>query len=287
MPDSHRISLTSVGIAHPRVRQFLNIKHNRGRHGRAMALEGLWSLNAALGASVPVEVVFVCAALLRGPDAWPVLDELRQQGAHVFAVSERVFQRLTERDGPDGLAAIAHLPDPGLEDIATGDGARVVIADSFELAGNLGTLIRCADGAGAGGVILTERRVRLTNPLVLKASMGTLFTMPVVAAEREEVLTWLRRARLRLIAADPASSVSYRDTAYGRAAIVLGSERYGLAPFWRDAADVTVSIPMLGVADSLNVGHAAALLLYEAAHQARDATAGATHPGRAAPGRRQ
>jgi TrmH family RNA methyltransferase len=100
---------------------------------------------------------------------------------------------------------------------------------------------------------------------VLKASMGTVLSLPVVDVERDEALRWLRRRGVRTIAADPAAPTSYRDARWiGPLAIVLGSERHGLAPFWRDAADVTVSIPMLGVADSLNVGHAAALLLYEA-----------------------
>jgi tRNA G18 (ribose-2'-O)-methylase SpoU len=78
-----------------------------------------------------------------------------------------------------------------------------------------------------------------------------------------------------VVAADPGASVSYRDARYdGRVAIVLGCERRGVAPAWREAADVVVSIPMLGVADSLNVGHAAALLLYEALHQQRRRTLG-------------
>jgi TrmH family RNA methyltransferase len=143
-----------------------------------------------------------------------------------------------------------------------------VIADSFDLPGNLGTIIRCADGAGAAGVVVTDRRIRLTHPLVLKASMGTVFSLPVVDADRDAALGWLRTRHFRIMAAEPDAPITYRDVDYrGRIAIVVGSERHGLAAFWREAADVAVSIPMLGVADSLNVGHAAALLLYEALDQ--------------------
>jgi TrmH family RNA methyltransferase len=99
--------------------------------------------------------------------------------------------------------------------------------------------------------------------------MGAVFSVPILEMGRTEALEWLRAAGFRLMAADPGAPLSYREADYrGRVAIVLGSERYGLPQFWRDTADVLVSIPMLGIADSLNVGHAAALLLYEALHRA-------------------
>ena len=196
-----------------------------------------------------------------------MVEQLRAAGTVALQVSERVLRRMVDRDGPDGLAALALLPSRRLDDIPMTPTARVVVADRFELAGNLGTVIRCADGAGAAGVVITERRLRLTHPLVVKASTGTVFSMPIVDTSRAEALGWLQENGFRVIAADPASRLSYRDADYrGRVAIILGSERYGLGSFWGDAADARVSIPMLGMADSLNVGHAAAVLLYEALH---------------------
>ena len=273
MPSSHRVELSPAGIAHPRVRQFLHMKHNRVPHRGAFALEGTWAIAHAVRAEVPVEVLFCCPALIRGPQTDDLVATLRRRGAIALEVSERVLRRMVDRDGPDGLAAIAHMRPWRLADISTGGGSRVVVADGLELAGNVGTLLRGADGAGAAGVILTERRVRVTHPLVVKASMGTVFSMPLVDTDRAGALAWLRRGGYRVVAAHPSASVSYREADYrGRVAVVVGSERYGLAPFWQDAADVNVSIPMLGVADSLNVGHAAALLLYEALHHQRTQT---------------
>lgn len=177
---------------------------------------------------------------------------------------------MVDREGPDGVAAIAHLPERRLGDFQVTAATRLIIADSFELAGNLGTIIRCADGAGAAAVLLTERRVRVNHPLVVKASMGTVFSLPVVEVGRADAVWWLRHHRCRVIAADPLAATSYREADYsGPVAIVMGSERYGLAPFWKQHAHESVAIPMLGVADSLNVGHAAALLLYEALAQHR------------------
>jgi TrmH family RNA methyltransferase len=250
---------------HPRVRQFINVKRNRGNPpATAVALEGTWAMRAALRAGVEVESVLVCPSLFRGDETPRLVESARQRGARVYDVGERVFHRIVERDGPDGVAALAHLPRCNIDAIAVSASTRVVVLDRMELAGNLGAVIRCADGAGASAVVLTDRRVRMTHPLAVKASMGTIFTMPVIDATVDDAVGWARVNGVRLIAADPAADASYRGDHYGGpVALVLGSERYGLDGDWRKAADVLVSIPMRGTADSLNVGHAAALLLYE------------------------
>lgn len=269
--------LRPAGGNHPRVRQYLAIKNNRApRPATALVLEGLWAVRAAVDSGLAVEVVFVCRALLRGDAVAELFARLgcgtwkgtgARHGPVLCEVSERVLHRMVEREGPDGVAAIAHLPSPSLADVPVTARTRLLVADAVDLAGNLGTLIRCADGAGATAVVVTDRRVRLTHPLVVKASMGTLFSVPVVEARREVVLAWARARRFTIVGADPGSETSYRRVAWkGPVAIVVGSERQGLSPFWRDHADTLVSIPMLGRADSLNVGHAAALLLYEALH---------------------
>lgn len=265
MPGSFRSTPVPAGPGHPFVQEFRAVKRGRAGDDAAVALEGLWSVQHALDAGLRVDAAFVCPALVRGAASDDALAVIGGSGAPVFEVSERVFRRLVDRDGPDGLAALARLRAASLDHLVVPPGARLLVADAFELAGNLGTIIRCADGAGAAAVLLTEQRLRLTHPLVVKASMGTLFTMPVVAVDRPEALAWLRAQGCSVVAADPDAATSYRAADYsGSVAIVVGSERAGLAPFWRDEADAVVSIPMLGVADSLNVGHAAALLLYEA-----------------------
>jgi TrmH family RNA methyltransferase len=176
------------------------------------------------------------------------------------------MRRLADRDGPDGVVALGGMHAHALGDLAVTSRTTIVVADALDLPGNLGTVIRCADGAGATAVIQTDRRVRRTHPLVVTASTGTEFSMPVLDASRDDAVAWLRAHAVRIVAADPQATTTYRDADLtGPVAIVVGSERDGLHTTWRGEADVLVSIPMLGVADSLNVGHAAALLLYEAA----------------------
>jgi len=239
---------------------------NAKRKGAAklVAVEGSWALRHALRADLVVEKVLVCPPLYRGDESPRLVTEARARGAWIHEFGERVFRTLVEREGPDGIAALVRMRSWSLDDVRVGPTTRIVVLDRMELAGNLGAVIRCADGAGAAAVVLTDRRVRISHPLVLKASMGTVFTMPVIDTTIECATKWARANGVRIIAADPAATPSYRGRHYeGPCALVLGSERYGLADEWRAAADLLVSIPMRGIADSLNVGHAAALLLYE------------------------
>jgi TrmH family RNA methyltransferase len=256
---------------HPRVRQFVNVKRNRGNPpATAVALEGSWALRHALASGVEVESVMACPTLFRGEESARLVAAARARGARVYEISERVLHRIVDRDGPDGIAAVAHLRCWSLADVSVCPATRVVVLDRMELAGNLGAIIRCADGAGAGAVVLTDRRTRVTHPLAVKASMGTVFSLPVIDTSVDSAVEWARTHGVRVVAADPTPRASYRGDHYGGPAmLVLGSERYGLSDEWRAAADILVSIPMRGVADSLNVGHAAALLLYEALTQTR------------------
>ncbi|HVM08837.1 MAG TPA: TrmH family RNA methyltransferase [Acidimicrobiales bacterium] len=175
--------------------------------------------------------------------------------------------RLATRDGPDGVAAVVQLADWQLGSLLVSERARVLVVDGAEMAGNVGSLIRCADGAGADAVIVTTPRARVLHPQAIKASMGTIFSMPIVEASPSDAVAWVRSQGMTIVAADPAAHRHYRDFSMrGPTAVVVGSERQGLSEDWRQAADVVVRIPMLGRADSLNIGHAAALLLYEALH---------------------
>jgi TrmH family RNA methyltransferase len=258
--------LPRAGLKHPRVREFLRLRRRPSASTRRVAVEGAWSIRQALAASIPIDVAFVCAELARREVADAVVADLLDAGTEVLAVGASVLCRMADRDGPDGYAAIARLPAYRLDDLTVTGETCLVVAAGIEHAGNLGTLIRTADGAGACAVIVTGGRVRATHPMVVRASIGTSFTVPIVEADVDVVVAWLRASAVQVIVADPSAPRSYRAANYHRPlAVVLGSERLGLARGWREAADTVVSVPMLGTADSLNVAVAGALVLYEAA----------------------
>jgi RNA methyltransferase, TrmH family len=266
MPDPHRPELIPAGLNHPRVREFLAVKRRPARRGAAgpVTLEGTWMIGKALAAGMRLQAVFVCPALLDTAEGLALASTATGLGAEGYEVSERVLCRLADRDRPDGITALGQALRRTLGDIRVGRHARVVIADGWDLPGNLGTLIRCADGAGASGVLVVEQGFGLGHPLVVRASMGAALTMPVVAVARPAARRWLRDHAFRIVAADPAGSRSYRDVSYrGPLAIVIGSERRGLAREWLATADSIAAIPMLGSCDSLNAAVVGALLLYE------------------------
>jgi RNA methyltransferase, TrmH family len=266
MPDPHRPELIPAGLNHPRVREFLAVKRRPARRGAAgpVTLEGTWMIGKALAAGMRLQAVFVCPALLDTAEGLALASTATDLGAEGYEVSERVLRRLADRDRPDGITALGQALRRTLGDIRVGRHARVVIADGWDLPGNLGTLIRCADGAGASGVLVVEQGFGLGHPLVVRASMGAALTMPVVAVARPAARRWLRDHAFRIVAADPAGSRSYRDVSYrGPLAIVIGSEQRGLAREWLATADSIAAIPMLGSCDSLNAAVVGALLLYE------------------------
>lgn len=261
-----------AGAQHPRVKQFLSLKRNlKGNPDRLVVLEGLWELERAVEAGLELRAFFVCEELLRGDAGRAMAGSVAESGVHSYSVAARVFERMADREGPDGLAAIAVLPSFSWSSVVGRLGAcsLVVVLDGLEIVGNVGTVVRTADAVGADAVVLTNRRVRLTHPKLVHASMGASLTVPTFESGVDEAVAWLREHGFRIVCTDTDAAVSYRRAPYdGRVAIVMGSERYGISAGWHAAEDVRVRIPMAGRVDSLNVANAAVLLLYEvfAAH---------------------
>jgi RNA methyltransferase, TrmH family len=148
----------------------------------------------------------------------------------------------------------------------------LVVAEAIEKPGNLGTILRSADAAGVAALVVCDRCTDVNNPNVVRASIGTLFTVPVAEAGSAETLAWLRANGAQILAATPHAEREYTDVDLrGPTAIVVGTEQYGLSDAWMREADLRVRIPMLGQADSLNVAAATTILLYEAVRQRRSA----------------
>lgn len=261
--------LVPAGIQHPKIKQYLAVKNNtKSNPENLTCLEGLWELSLALREALDVRGFFVCPELLRGEAGETLADKIIASGAHAYQVSEKVMQRLSDRDEPDGLAAIVQLPRFTWHDLPLQPLTRLVVLDGLEIPGNVGTIIRCADAVGAHGIIITNRRTRLSHPKLLHSSMGSSLTFPVIEAEMQEAIAWLKQHDFQIVTTDADAPINYRKADYGgRIAVVLGSERYGIMQAWHAAEDWSVSIPMSGKIDSLNVGNAAVLLLYEMFYQ--------------------
>lgn len=261
-------TLIPVGLQHPTIRQYLAIKNAKNiTHSYAenrVSIEGQRMLTMVLKAQLEIHALFVCPQLLRGEISRSTVRTIIASGVPSFLVNEKVLCRITEWDGPDGLAAIVQLPRFRWQDIQLGQHNALLVLDGLQIPGNVGTIIRCADGAGADGIIITNKRQHLTHPKLLRASMGSLFSFPVIDTDVTAAITWLKRHHFTIVTTETNATLSYRSASYrGRVAIVMGNEHCGISHAWHEAQDMSVAIPMNGQSDSLNVGNAAVLMLYE------------------------
>jgi TrmH family RNA methyltransferase len=253
----------------PRVKAAAALRDRRDRERRNRTLiDGAREILRAIRADVGIEELFVLPEACRTADCREVLEEAGRRGLRRIDVGPRAFEKLAFGERAEGVVAVATPPPHRLEDLRLASDPLVVVLEGVEKPGNLGAILRSADGAGADAVIVAGSGTDLFNPNAIRASVGTIFHVPVAAAPVEEVLAWLREGRLRLVAARGDGSRGYTSVDLrGPLAVILGSEAGGLTDAWSGADVEPVALPMHGVADSLNVSVAAAVLLYEARRQ--------------------
>jgi TrmH family RNA methyltransferase len=267
--------------ANPRIKDAARLRERRERATTGLTLvDGGREALRALEAGAIVEVAFVCRPLISTTEAKRVTEKLTQDmgpfGApiDVVEVGERAFERVAYGDRSDGVVLVVRAPATRIDDVELPPAALVVVTEDVEKPGNLGAILRSADAVGAAAVIAAGG-TDLFNPNVIRASVGTVFAMPVAAAPAARVAAWLRERRLRVVATRVDSGRLYVDMDLrGPLAIVLGSEAAGLSDTWIADDIEAVRLPMAGIGDSLNVSVAAAVLLYEAWRQRRSSAVG-------------
>ncbi len=265
-PPQAGLEITSP--ANARVKRLVALRHRRARDRAGVTLvEGYEELGLALSAGARPQELYVCPALA-GPGAQRMIDRVSGLGAEVIRVSRPVFGKIAYRESPDGWLAVLPAVRTNLAAVETGTSPLVLICEGVEKPGNLGAILRTADAAGVTAVIAADPVTDWANPNVVRASKGTVFSVPVASASTAEVFAWLEEHSLALVAAAPDGDVPLTAADLtGPTAIAVGSEANGLPAAWLERAGTRLRIPMFGRADSLNVSTSAAILLYEAVRQ--------------------
>jgi TrmH family RNA methyltransferase len=260
-------SITSAG--NPRVKAAVRLRDRSERDATGLTIvDGTREIARALDANVEVVESFVSEDLPHSTDALGVVGALERTGAPVTQVSKHVMAKLAFGDRTDGVIAIIRPPSARLADLTLPPNPLVVVVESVEKPGNLGAILRTADGAGADAVIAADPLTDVFNPNAIRASLGTIFRLPLAVAASGEVLDWLSRQGIHALATRVDAPTRYTDIDLRESvAIIVGSESTGLTATWRGQQVTPVRIPMLGAGDSLNVSVAAAILLYEAVRQ--------------------
>lgn len=219
-------------------------------------IEGRPEIERAVAAGIQIATVYV----LDGSDPLAISGNPR-----TVELGEMAFQKLAY--GRDGIVATAVAPGFALEDLVLGEPALILVVESIEKPGNLGAILRSADGAGAS-MIVANPVTDMVNPNVVRASVGSLFSVPLAVASTEEGVEYLKKRSITVCSAVVGSGrPPWEFDLTGPLAIVVGSEHAGLSAAWREAADHDVTLPLSGNADSLNASVAAAVILFEAVRQ--------------------
>lgn len=260
-----------TSLQNPRIKEVYALRDRRDRErSQKFIIEGYRELLRAIDADRKIEALFICPSIFLGTNESHLIQRLVDKGTKIFRCDPKVFEKISYRDRPDGLIGIAPQEHQNLGDLRKflSPNPFLIVAEAIEKPGNLGTILRSSDAVNLDALILADRCTDIYNPNVVRASVGTLFTVPVIEAEGEETLKWLKTNGISILAATPSAKEEYTKVDMsGPIAIAVGTEQLGLSPLWMDNADIQVKIPMRGVADSLNVAMATTLLLYEATRQ--------------------
>ncbi len=280
MRSSHRV-ITS--LQNDQVKNLVRLRNRRERDKQSITLiEEPLVIRRALDAGYPLQMVFFCQEHL-SEDNLDLLQDLvaitkdSRNGCTLIELTAPVMEKVSYRDRSEGLLVLApqiHHDLANLKSILEKkrdrqlDQPLLVILENIEKPGNLGAVLRIADGAGADGVIICGQGTDLFNPNVLRASRGAFFSVPTMVAEIAEMQDFLQEMNITSIATSPAADHSWNEVDLaGPVAVLLGAEHDGLSQDLLRSSTLTVGIPMLGRGDSLNVSTSAAILLYEAVRQ--------------------
>lgn len=253
----------------PRIKAAARLRDARARakQGR-IVIDGVREIGRALDGGVQVREAFICAALCDSPAAKTLRARLESAHVEILETTPEVFAKLAYGERGEGIVAVADRPERSLREVRLPELPLVCVVEGVEKPGNLGAILRSADGAGVSAVVVADSGVDLYNPNVIRASLGTVFTMPLCAVSTADAIAWLRGQKFTIFAARVEAAHDYAGCDFRKpCAIVLGSEAKGLTESWH-ADDITpISLPMRGIADSLNLSATAAVLFYEALRQ--------------------
>lgn len=268
MSENNFADLPLISSIHnPTVRRIASLYKSKERASAGFTIiEGTKILQVALAAGViPEEILFDTAKLTA--ESQSLLHTAQQSGSTLMPTSPEALSRVSKREGPLELVATVKIPKLELPSLSLKSPAIVLIAEGIEKPGNLGVLIRTAAAAAADAFIAVDAQADAFDPASVTASLGAVFTTPVVETSLEECLKWLKLQSLTTFVTSPqAKEIYYQKNLTGSLAFVIGNEHRGVSPDWFDFG-TPIQIPISPQMDSLNGTTAAGIVLFEALRQ--------------------
>lgn len=254
-----------------KIKELIRFRNKNGRtQESSILIEGCREIERALNAGIIPDEVFFCNDFLEQGENHYLLQKIITNfpNAFIYDVSKPVFETIAYKNNPFGILVIADYKPKSFQNINLPENSACLICDNIEKPGNLGALLRTADGAGLHAVVQTGNLTDYRNPNVIRASTGAIFNLNFSVEDAVDLIKELKAKKIKIIAADPDGSAIYSDIDYKQGfALVVGAEDKGLSEIFKQNSDCLVKIPMLGAADSLNVYQAATVIIFEALRQ--------------------
>jgi TrmH family RNA methyltransferase len=258
--------------ANARLKSLVALRRRRVREEAGVTLiDGYDELSLALDAGIVPRTLYHCPELMLDPGAQQdVIRQVQALGSDTQQLGRAAFEKVAYREGPDGFLAVVDSVVRSCADLRVGPTPLALVCQGVEKPGNLGAMLRTADAAGVEAVLAVDPVTDWGNPNLVRASKGTVFSVPVASSGTAEALQWLSENGIALVATTPDTDLDYTDVDYtGPVAIAVGAEKSGLTDEVLAAAAHRIRIPMEGRANSLNVATSAAVVIYEAVRQRR------------------
>ncbi len=264
-----------TSLQNPRIKALVKLR-DKGPKDRAehILIDGIREITRAIEAGVELSEAFYCprtsVGAVRGGTAHlgAALEACRTRGVPCIEVADTVLQRISYGERREGIVVTAVRPKRPLDQLRIPERPLIGVVERIEKPGNLGAILRCADGAGVDAIVAADAVTDVYGPNVIRSSVGAVFSVQVVEASSADVMVWIRAKGMQIVAAVPVGDRRYTDVDYRMpTAIVFGSEAQGLSKRWHGAGVVTAKVPMAGKGDSLNVSATAATFFYEARRQ--------------------
>ena len=249
----------------PTIKTLLNLQakaRNRKKEG-VFVLEGLREIDRAIDCGYTIKEIFF-------NEDWsdPEIETYSKQGRQLLKIYHAVFSKLAYREGVKNMVAVAEMKSLSLDRVTLSENPLVIVLETVEKPGNLGAILRSADGAGVDLVIVCDQQMDIHNPNVIRNSLGGFFNVPTVQCSSEDAITFLKEKGVQVLSTYLEASVPYYSTDMKKpTALVMGSEAFGISETWVKASTQNIIIPMTGVIDSLNVSSAASIVMFEAKRQ--------------------
>jgi TrmH family RNA methyltransferase len=271
--------------SNPRIKQIRALRSRKHRESTGLFfIEGARLLAEAVQTGAAIEALVVAPDLLTSPFGREIACSLELAGVRRLEVTPEVFDSLALRDSARGIGAVVRQRWQPLEAVGLSDRRCWIAVDAIQNPGNLGTILRTSAAVGGAGVILIGETTDPYDPSAVRATLGALFSQRLVRSTFAEFADWKRRRGYPVVGTSPSAPTDYKQVTYRPPPVLLmGGERSGLSPEQQALCDLVVRIQMIGRCDSLNLGVATSLLLYEIFNQQR-AAAQADPPSATLPG---